>query len=61
MQGGQDFGDEGEVGDGPVVVGGGGVETRFLEDGGDGSQFESRGDSASGQGGGYYAGDEWGE
>ena len=55
----QYFRDEGEVGDGTVVVGGVGVETRFLEDGGDGSQFEGRGDKTRGQGGVDYVGDQW--
>ena len=43
------FGEEGEVGDWAVVTEGGGVETRFLEGGGDSSRFEGRGDSSMGQ------------
>ena len=43
------FGEEGEVGDWAVVTEGGGVETRFLEGGGDSSRFEGRGDRSMGQ------------
>ena len=53
------FGEKWEIGDGTVVVGGVGVETRFLEDGGDGSQFEGRRDRTRGQRGVDYVGDEW--
>ena len=35
----QDFGNEGEIGDGPVVVRGVRVKSRFFENGGDGGQF----------------------
>ena len=40
------FGEKGEVGDGPIVIGGIGVETRFLENGGYGSHLEGRRDKA---------------
>ena len=51
------FGDEGEVGDGPVKVKVSWVSTRFFQDGCDSSQFESGGHSASGEGGVNYVGD----
>jgi len=57
----KDLGQEGEIGDGPVVVGNIRVKTRLLKYGGNGSELESRGDSTSRQGGVDYACDEWSE
>jgi len=44
------FGDEGEVGDGSVMVKDSWVSTGFFQESNDGSQFESGGYNTSGEG-----------